>query len=114
MGRGGQAAQLCIELSVKGILKLFDIEYPPTHDVSEKLRVVPKKVDGVPDHVMQSIARSIVCSRLWEPAHSLTVYGELGFSASRLFKEADSKAATECASEANSCLHALLHLARTG
>ena len=75
-----KSAQLCIELSVKGILKLFDIEYPPSHDVSEKLELIPKKVQGIPDYVMESIARAKISSRIWEPAHSISDYGALGIS----------------------------------
>jgi len=96
------------------MLKLFDIEYPPEHDVSDKLVVIPKKVKGLPDHLVESIARTRVCSKMWEPAHSLAVYGALDASPSRLFKETDAKAAIECASDANSCLTALLNLARLG
>jgi hypothetical protein len=50
------SAQLCIELSVKGILELFDIEYPPDHDVSAKLASVPRKVTGLSEYDVQSIA----------------------------------------------------------
>lgn len=109
-----RAAQLCIELSVKGILRLFDIAYPPEHDVSDRLVVIPKKVKGLPDHLVESIARTRVCSKVWEPAHALAVYGGLDTSPSRLFKETDAKAATECASDANSCLTTLLNLAKLG
>lgn len=109
-----KAAQLCIELSVKGMLKLFDIEYPPEHDVSDRLVVIPKKVKGLPDHLVESIARTRVCSKTWAPVHALAVYSGLGISPSRLFKETDAKAATECASDANSCLTTLLNLARLG
>lgn len=109
-----KAAQLCIELSVKGMLKLFDIEYSPEHDVSDRLVAIPKKIKGLPDYLVESIARARVCSKVWEPTHVLAVYGELGTSPSRLFKEIDAKAATECASDANSCLTTLLNLARLG
>jgi len=109
-----KAAQLCVELSVKGMLKLFDIEYPPEHDVSDRLVMIPKKVKGLPDYVVESIARTRICSKVWEPAHALAVYGGIDISPSRLFKETDAKAAMECASDANSCLTTLLNLARLG
>jgi HEPN domain-containing protein len=109
-----KSAQLCIELSVKGMLKLFDIEYPPNHDVSEKLELVLKKVQGIPDHVVEAIARAKMASRIWEPVHSISDYGELGISSRKLFKEIDAKAATECANDANICLFWLLDLTRSG
>jgi len=109
-----KAAQLCVELSVKGMLKLFDIEYPPEHDVSDRLVFVPKKVKGLPDYLVESIARTRVCSKTWAPVHALAVYGGLDISPSRLFKETDAKAAIECASDASSCLTTLLNLARLG
>lgn len=46
--------------------------------------------------------------------HALAMYGPLDTSPSRLFKETDAKDATECASDANSCLTTLLNLARLG
>jgi HEPN domain-containing protein len=108
-----KASQLCIELSVKGMLKLFDVEYPPDHDVSEKLAVIAKKIQGIPDYVLEAIARSRIASNVWEPVHSFSVYGAFDVRPSRLFKETDAKAAAECASDAHTCLSWLLHLAGT-
>lgn len=106
-----KASQLCIELSVKGMLKLFDVEYPPEHDVSERLASIPKKSEGIPDYVVGAIARSRMASSVWEPTHSLAVYGALDVGADKLFKESDAKAATECASDAHTCLFWLIDLA---
>lgn len=106
-----KAAQLCIELSVKGMLKLFDVEYPPDHDVSDRLASIPRKVKGIPEYVLDAIARSRVVSRIWESAHSFAVYGALDVGANKLFKESDAKAATECARDAHTCLFWLIQLA---
>lgn len=106
-----KAAQLCIELSVKGMLKLFDVEYPPEHDVSERLASIQRKVEGVPDYVLQTIARTRMASKVWESTHSFAVYGALDIEPGRLFKESDAKAAVECASDAHTCLFWLIQLA---
>lgn len=105
-------AQMCIELSVKGMLRLLDIEYPSNHDVSGKLGLVPKKVDGLSKDDVESIGRVAIASRIWEPVHSLAVYGLFNVSPSRLFKETDAKAIIESASSANSFLFSLIYRAR--
>ena len=106
-----KAAQLCIELSTKGMLRLFDVEYPPDHDVSERLASIPKKVGEIPDYVLEAIARTRMASKVWEPTHSLAVYGALDVGPAKLFKESDAKAAVECASDAHTCLFWLIQLA---
>jgi HEPN domain-containing protein len=106
-----KAAQLCIELSVKGVLKLFDVEYPRDHDVSDRLDSIPKKVKQLPDYILEALARSRMASSVWEPTHSIAVYGALEVGADKLFKESDAKAATECASDARTCLFWLIDLA---
>jgi len=105
-----KAAQLCIELSTKGMLRLFDVEYQPDHDVSERLAAIPKKMEGIPDYVLEALARSRMASKVWEPTHSLAVYGALDIGPGRLFKESDAKAAVECASDAHTCLFWLIQL----
>lgn len=106
-----KAAQLCIELSVKGMLKLFDVRYPPDLDVSDSLDSIPKKVSELPGYILEALARSRRASSVWEPTHSLAVYGALEVGAEKLFKESDAKTATECASDAHNCLFWLLDLA---
>ena len=105
-----KASQLCIELSVKGTLKLFDVDFPPEHNVSERLASIPKKMEGIPDYILEALARSRIASTVWEPTHSLAVYGALDVAASKLFKEWDAKAAVECASDAHNCLFWLIDL----
>jgi len=106
-----KASQLCIELSVKGTLKLCDVDFPPEHDVSERLASIPKKMEGIPDYILEALARSRMASKVWEPTHSLAVYGALDVGSSKLFKEWDAKAAVECASDAHNCLFWLIDLA---
>jgi HEPN domain-containing protein len=62
-----KASQLCIELSVKGTLKLFDVDFPPEHNVSERLASIPKKMEGIPDYILEALARSRIASTVWEP-----------------------------------------------
>ena len=107
-----RSSQICIELSVKGMLRLFDIEYRPEHDVSEKLGIIHKKVDGLSGYEVESIAGSAISCRIWEPVHSLAVYGIFNVSPSSLFRETDAKAIIESASNANSLLLSLLYKAR--
>ena len=109
-----KASQLCIELSVKGVLKLFDVDFPPEHDVSERLASIPKKMGGIPDYILDALARSRMASKVWEPTHSLAVYGALDIGAGKLFKELDAKAATECAGDAHNCLFWLIDLVNRG
>jgi len=52
-----------------------------------------------------------MASKVWEPAHSFSVYGALDVGPSRLFKEADGKAAVECASDAHTRLSWMIQLA---
>jgi HEPN domain-containing protein len=106
-----KACQLCIELSVKGILKLFDVDFPPEHDASDRLASIPKKVEGMPDYILEALARSRMASKVWEPTHSLAVYGALDVGAGKLFRESDAKAAVECAGDAHNCLFWLIDLA---
>ena len=69
------------------ILKLFDVDFPPERDASDRLASIPKKVEGMPDYILEALARSRMASKVWEPTHSLVVCGALDVGAGKLFKE---------------------------
>ena len=96
---------------MKGILKLFDIEYPPSHDVSEKLELIPKESSGNTRlrHGIDSQSEDFQSNMGASSQHfgSRSIRDKLG----RLFEETDANAATDCASDAHTCLTWLVQLA---
>jgi HEPN domain-containing protein len=103
-----EAAQHCIELSVKALFKLVGLEYPQKHDPSTKLEEVMERLDGLEDYNKVSIARAKWISKMWEWAHSTSIYGSLNVPASKLFKERDVKNAVEYASEMHNCCNIII------
>jgi len=98
-----EAAQHCIELSVKALIKLVGLEYPKKHDPSTQLEEVIKRLNGLEDYDKVSIARAKWISTMWEWAHSTTIYGSLNVPASKLFKEKDVNNAIGYALEMHNC-----------
>ena len=109
-----EAAQHCIELSVKALYKLVGLKYPKKHDPATQLEEVIKRLKGLPDYQKVSIARAKWISKMWEWAHSTSIYGTLNVPASRIFKRKDAEIAVEYASEMHSCCSVTMSLMRTG
>jgi HEPN domain-containing protein len=103
-----EAAQHCIELSVKALIRLVGLEYPKKHDPSAQLEEVIGRLNGLEDYNKVSIARAKWISTMWEWAHSTSIYGSLNVPASKLFKEKDAKNAIEYASEMHSCCNIII------
>jgi HEPN domain-containing protein len=109
-----EAAQHCIELSVKALIKLVGLEYHTKHDPSTQLEEVIARLNGLSDYDKVSIARAKWISTMWEWSHSTSIYGSLNVQASNLFREKDVKSAVEYASEMHSCCSVIISRVKNG
>jgi HEPN domain-containing protein len=106
-----EAAQHCIELSVKSILSRCDIHYSPKHDVGSELPKVLKKLEGTSEQLKVSISRSQWIIKMWEWANSTSVYGTAETKPCELFHDADANTAISYAEDAYwTCYQLLLDL----
>jgi HEPN domain-containing protein len=85
-------SQECVELSLKGILRLVMIEYPKKHDVSDVLRREAQRFPAWFRGVMQEISE--VSASLSEK-RSLAMYGDelRGLSPEMIFDKKDAEKA---------------------
>jgi HEPN domain-containing protein len=113
-----QASQVCVELSVKAMLVLLEIPYPPSHGWGRKeLGEIAKKVqerDLLQRLAAQSLyirlPRFLFLANFWSQFYLEAKYGiEAGYlaPAQDLFEMPDAELAV---SHANECLHAALTL----
>lgn len=109
-----EAAQHCIELAVKALYQIVGLEYPTKHDPGIQLENVIKRLNGLPDYQKVSIARAKWISKMWEWAHSTSIYGTLNIPASKIFRKRDVENAVEYASEMHSCCYVIISLVRSG
>ena len=109
-----EAAQHCIELAVKALYQLVGLEYPTKHDPGIQLENVIKRLNGLQNYQKVSIARAKWISKMWEWAHSTSIYGTLNVPASKLFRKKDVETAIEYASEMHSCCQVTISLVKTG
>ena len=79
-----QAAQVCVELSVKAILSILEIDFPPSHGWNEKqLRQIAEQIDKRQllrklkeqylDHIR--LPRVLVLVNFWEQFYIQAKYG---------------------------------------
>jgi len=108
-----EAAQHCIELAVKALYVLVGLKYPKQHDPTVDLEEVIKRLEGLPDYQKVSIARAKWISKMWEWAHSTSIYGSLDVPASKIFTEKDANIAVEYASEIHSCCYFIITMVLT-
>jgi HEPN domain-containing protein len=98
-----EAAQHCIELSIKAMYLLVNLNPPKTksHDAGVELEKVVRRfnISEAHSYLMESLARMKWISTMWAWAHSESIYGCLDIPASRIFKEKDAKVALDYASE---------------
>ena len=109
-----EAAQQCIELSIKGLYQLVGLKYPTKHDPGIQLENVVERLNGLPDNQKVSIARAKWISKMWDWAHSTSIYVPLNVRASKVFREKDAENAIDYAREVFVCCYNTLHLLRTG
>lgn len=109
-----EAAQHCIELAVKSLYKLVGLEYPMKHDLGIQLENVIKRLNGLQEHNKVTIARAKWISKMWEWAHSTSIYGTLNVPVSKVFKIKDVENAVEYAREMHSCCSVIISLVRRG
>jgi len=109
-----EAAQHCIELSVKALYKIVGLEYPKKHDPATQLEDVIKRLNGLHYTQIVSIARAKWISKMWEWAHSTSIYGTLKVPASKLFKLKDVQTAFDYASEMHGCCSVIISLVKSG
>lgn len=98
-----EAAQHCIELSIKATYQLVGLDppKPKSHDVGKELIKVVRRLDfpEALNYLRESLARMRWISTMWAWAHSTSMYGCLNIPASKIFKEKDAKVAIEYASD---------------
>jgi len=111
-----EAAQHCIELSIKAMYQLVGLDPPKKHDAGTELEKVVRRLD-IPQsygYVKESLGRMRLISAMWAWAHNTSIYGCLDIPASRLFKEKDARTALDHAAEVLSGCQTTLVLMRTG
>jgi HEPN domain-containing protein len=113
-----EAAQHCIELSIKAMYQLIGLPppKPKSHDVGIELEKVVRRLvfPNVHKYLRERLARIRWISTMWAWAHSTSMYGYLDIPASRIFKEKDAKIAVEYASEVLSDCRTILNLVKLG
>lgn len=89
-------SQECVELSLKGALRLVMVEYPKKHDVSNVLEL---EAGRFPAWFREAIPRMAKASAALAEKRSLAMYGDeqAGLAPASLFNEQDSHAALESA-----------------
>jgi len=113
-----EAAQHCIELSIKALYWLVGLvpPKPKSHDVGIELMKVIRRL-CFPDaysSLRESLARMRWISTMWAWAHSTSMYGCLNIPASKIFKEKDARIAIDHASDILSNCRTIFDLIRLG
>lgn len=97
-----EAAQHSIELSVKALYLLVGEEPPKEHHAgAEFLKKVVDRLNfsSTTEHLKAEIGRAMLISRMYEWAHTVSVYGFKGLSASSLIDKKDAEIALQYADE---------------
>ena len=103
-----EAAQHCIELSMKSLYRLVGLKPPKTHwgqvkkDSGEEdpLEKVAERLEGIQDHQRIWLGKTSWIGRMWAWAHNTSLYGCLDLPASRLFDKKDANVAIDYARDA--------------
>jgi hypothetical protein len=104
-----EAAQHCIELSVKSLYRLVGLEPPRTHleRMSKKkfgeenpLERAAERLEGMDEYLMIWLGKTSWIGRMWAWAHDTSLYGCLDLPASKLFGQKDAGIAIDYAGEA--------------
>ena len=103
-----EAAQHCIELSMKSLYRLVGLKPPKTHwgqvkkDSGEEdpLEKVAERLEGIQEHERVWLGKTSWIGRMWAWAHNTSLYGCLDLLASRLFDQRDAKVAIDYAHDA--------------
>ena len=103
-----EAAQHCIELSMKSLYRLVGLKPPKTHwgqvkkDFGEEdpLEKVAERLEGIEEHQIVWLGKTSWIGRMWAWAHNTSLYGCLNLPASRLFEQKDANVAIDYAREA--------------
>jgi HEPN domain-containing protein len=107
-----EAAQHCIELSVKSMLVRCDVQHPSSHDVSKQLEILMRKLDECSESLRRGLSRAQWIMQMWEPANSFAVYGTHDTKPQDLFYENDVHVAIYYAEDAYwTCYQLLLDVA---
>lgn len=112
-----EAAQHCIEISVKSLYLMVGVEYPETHDPATELKKVMEKLRDLrsySNYLWREISRMRWICKMWEWIHTSSVYGCLDIPANKIFNEKDAKTAIDYADDVHSKCRQILSLARTG
>ncbi|MFB0544508.1 MAG: HEPN domain-containing protein [Asgard group archaeon] len=88
-----QAAQSCIEISIKSLFSLVDLPYPPLHDSTTKIAMVMKKL-ALPERyslITEGAQRLVFLSKLSKTFHDFSMYGYLDVGTSKIFQKRDAE-----------------------
>ncbi|MFH1773914.1 MAG: HEPN domain-containing protein [Methanobacteriota archaeon] len=108
-----EASQHRIELSIKSLYKLVGLEYPVKHDAAIQLEKVLSELifPNYWNFYREKIARIRWICKMWEFAHSTSIYGCLDIPASKVFTRRDAQVAVEYASEVYSdCIFIIMNV----
>jgi HEPN domain-containing protein len=110
-----EAAQHCIEISIKSLYLLVGLQYPETHDPATELKKVMENLRDLRsnwDYLWREIARMRWICKMWEWIHTSSVYGCLDITANKIFNGKDAKIAIDYAEDVHSNCKQILSLAR--
>lgn len=85
-------AQEAVELSLKGLLRMANVEVPRLHDVSD---ILLNSVDSLPASVRPHVSQLVRVSRNLRRDRELAFYGSEDLTPSEFYKEADAKQALD-------------------
>ncbi len=99
-----EQAQHAIELYVKVLFRLVNMEPPYIHDAGKELPHVLDRLDftGTGNELLVALGRIRWISQMWEFANTTAVYGYGSVGASRLFNDKDAEIAMGYANEVHS------------
>ena len=100
-----EAAQHSTELSVKALYLLVGEEPPKEHHAgAEFLKKIIDRLDfsSATEYLKVDLGRAMLISRMYEWAHTVSIYGYKGLSASSLIEKKDAEIALQYADEVES------------
>ena len=118
-----EAAQHCIELSMKSLYRLVGLKPPRTHwerraknefGEEDPLEKVAERLDGIEDYLKVWLGKTSWIGRMWAWAHNTSLYGCLDLPASKLFAQKDATTATDYAHDALTNCRAITQSVKDG
>jgi len=102
-------AQICVELSIKALLRDFGIEYKKDHDIGDGVfsgvldKALPHLKDYEIGQFQKCLAKSRICMKLLSSIKNFTTYTFLGVPTKELFDKDFAKIMVNYASQTYYC-----------